>query len=158
MHVDNKPIEFGRKAPKRTLGLLKAIIAFGGKGVPEQRLADALWPELEGDAAHELVGTVVAEELAHTVAEQIRFGAESFELVGLAEKSQHAVAHETGRRLVENEQPGTVCERGRKRGFHAHAMGKVAQPAIRRQVELLHQIRSERVVPRRIERLQIFNN
>lgn len=53
VHVDDKPIEFGRKAPKRTLALLKAIIAFGGKDVPEQRLADALWPEQEGDAAHE---------------------------------------------------------------------------------------------------------
>jgi DNA-binding SARP family transcriptional activator len=51
--VDDKPIEFKRKAPKRTLALLKAIVAFGGKDVPEQRLADALWPEQEGDAAHE---------------------------------------------------------------------------------------------------------
>jgi DNA-binding SARP family transcriptional activator len=53
VQVGSKPMMIGRKAPKRTLALLKAIIAFGGKDVPEQRLADALWPEQDGDAAHE---------------------------------------------------------------------------------------------------------
>lgn len=51
--IGDKPLEFGRKAPKRTLLLLRALIAMGGKDVPEQRLADALWPDLEGDAALE---------------------------------------------------------------------------------------------------------
>jgi DNA-binding SARP family transcriptional activator len=53
VQVEDKPLDFGRKAPKRTLALLKAIVALGGSDVPEQRLADALWPEQEGDAAHE---------------------------------------------------------------------------------------------------------
>jgi ATP/maltotriose-dependent transcriptional regulator MalT len=51
--LDDKPLEFGRKAPKRTIALLKALIALGGKDISEQRLADALWPDLEGDAALE---------------------------------------------------------------------------------------------------------
>jgi pentatricopeptide repeat protein len=51
--LNDKRLEFGRKAPKRTIALLKALIALGGRDVPEQRLADALWPDLEADAAHE---------------------------------------------------------------------------------------------------------
>jgi DNA-binding SARP family transcriptional activator len=51
--VNDSPLTFGRKAPKRTIALLKALIAFGGTAVGEQRLADALWPDLEGDAALE---------------------------------------------------------------------------------------------------------
>ena len=49
--IGENPLTFGRKAPKRTLALLKALIAFGGIEVPEQRLADVLWPDLDGDAA-----------------------------------------------------------------------------------------------------------
>lgn len=44
-----------RKAPRRLLQLLKAIVAFGGRDVPAQRLVDALWSDVEGDAgAHAL--------------------------------------------------------------------------------------------------------
>jgi DNA-binding SARP family transcriptional activator len=45
------PLEFSRKAPKKTLALLKVLIAEGGVNVREQRLLDALWPDEEGDAA-----------------------------------------------------------------------------------------------------------
>jgi LuxR family transcriptional regulator, maltose regulon positive regulatory protein len=51
--VDEKPLEFGRKVPKRTLALLKAVIALGGSEVAEQKLIDCLWPEQDGDAAVE---------------------------------------------------------------------------------------------------------
>jgi DNA-binding SARP family transcriptional activator len=47
-----KPIEFGRKAPRKILALLKAVIALGGADVSESALIDALWPDEEGDAAH----------------------------------------------------------------------------------------------------------
>jgi DNA-binding SARP family transcriptional activator len=47
-----KSIEFGRKTPRKTLALLKALIALGGTAVPESVLVDALWPNDEGDAAH----------------------------------------------------------------------------------------------------------
>jgi LuxR family maltose regulon positive regulatory protein len=50
---DGQPITFSRKAPKKVIALLKAIIAFGGRDVSERKLTDALWPDEEGDAAHD---------------------------------------------------------------------------------------------------------
>ncbi|HET6757499.1 MAG TPA: BTAD domain-containing putative transcriptional regulator [Burkholderiales bacterium] len=50
---DDEPITFSRKAPKKVISLLKAIIALGGQNVPERRLMDALWPDDEGDQASE---------------------------------------------------------------------------------------------------------
>lgn len=50
--LDDQPITFSRKAPKKTIALLKVLIAMGGLEVDEQRLIDALWPDDEGDAAH----------------------------------------------------------------------------------------------------------
>ena len=47
-----RPIEFGRKAPRKLLALLKALIALGGTAVSESALIDALWPDEDGDAAH----------------------------------------------------------------------------------------------------------
>jgi len=57
--VNDAPLEFGRKAPKRTIALLKAIIALGGKDVREQRVCDALWPDLEGDAARDALAAAL---------------------------------------------------------------------------------------------------
>lgn len=51
--VDGKPVTFGRKAQKRPLDLLKALIAFGGRDVRDTRVIEALWPEAEGDAARQ---------------------------------------------------------------------------------------------------------
>jgi DNA-binding SARP family transcriptional activator len=48
----DKPIEFSRKAQQRPLTLLKALIALGGKNIAEDRIADLLWPDAEGDMAH----------------------------------------------------------------------------------------------------------
>lgn len=44
--------EYSRKLPRKVLALLKAIIAFGGVDVPEQKLMSVLWPDEDGDAAH----------------------------------------------------------------------------------------------------------
>jgi DNA-binding SARP family transcriptional activator len=38
---------------RRPLELLQALVALGGRGVDDHRLADALWPEAEGDAARQ---------------------------------------------------------------------------------------------------------
>jgi hypothetical protein len=51
VRVGGKLLEFSRKLPRKTLLLLKAIIALGGKEVPEQALCDALWRDEDGDAA-----------------------------------------------------------------------------------------------------------
>jgi ATP/maltotriose-dependent transcriptional regulator MalT/DNA-binding SARP family transcriptional activator len=45
------------KTPQRPLELLRALIAFGGRAVPAQRLVDALWPEADGDAGHVALDT-----------------------------------------------------------------------------------------------------
>jgi LuxR family transcriptional regulator, maltose regulon positive regulatory protein len=49
--VDDAPLRFEKKAPRRPLALLKALLACGGRNVPEERLTDALWPDEEADAA-----------------------------------------------------------------------------------------------------------
>lgn len=48
--LDNKPPQYSRKVPRTVLALLKAIIAYGGHEVPEEKLIDALWPDDDGDA------------------------------------------------------------------------------------------------------------
>jgi DNA-binding SARP family transcriptional activator len=49
---DDKPVEYSRKAPKKPLSLLKALIVSGGREVPENNLIDMLWPEADGDLGH----------------------------------------------------------------------------------------------------------
>ncbi len=48
---DGKAVRFEGRTQKRALDLLKALIAFGGREVSEQKLCDALWPAAEADAA-----------------------------------------------------------------------------------------------------------
>lgn len=49
---DGKPIQFARKVQQKPLAMLKALIAFGGEKVREDQIADALWPDSDGDMAH----------------------------------------------------------------------------------------------------------
>jgi len=49
--LDGEPVRFARKVQRKPLALLKALIAFGGRGVREELVMDALWPDAEGDAA-----------------------------------------------------------------------------------------------------------
>lgn len=51
LEIDGAPAAFGRKVPRRPLMLLKALACFGGLEVPITKLADALWPDLDGDDA-----------------------------------------------------------------------------------------------------------
>jgi DNA-binding SARP family transcriptional activator len=48
--IDERPLTFRGKSQKKPLELLKAVIAFGGRNVREERLIEALWPDAEGDA------------------------------------------------------------------------------------------------------------
>ena len=48
---DGQPVKFEGKAQKKTLELLKALVALGGREVSEQRLCDILWPDTEADDA-----------------------------------------------------------------------------------------------------------
>lgn len=49
---DGAPIAFSHKTPKKPIALLKVILAFGGRDVSGRQLTDTLWPDEEGDAAH----------------------------------------------------------------------------------------------------------
>jgi len=54
---EDDPLKFSRKAQQRPLSMLKALIALGGKEVREDQISDALWPEADGDVAHESFAT-----------------------------------------------------------------------------------------------------
>lgn len=56
---DDKPVQFSRKVQQKPLTMLKALVAFGGQEVPEERLLDALWPEAVGDVAHQAFATTL---------------------------------------------------------------------------------------------------
>ena len=49
---NEKPIQSPGKVQKKPLLLLKALIALGGKEIPEEQLSDMLWPDADGDQAH----------------------------------------------------------------------------------------------------------
>jgi len=49
---DGEPVRFSGKVQQKPLALLKALIAFGGKDVAEERCTDVLWPDADGDLAH----------------------------------------------------------------------------------------------------------
>ncbi len=56
---DEKPLQYPVRAPRVPLTLLKAIIAFGSRGVKEDQLVDTLWPEADGDTAHQTFKTTL---------------------------------------------------------------------------------------------------
>jgi LuxR family transcriptional regulator, maltose regulon positive regulatory protein len=56
---DGEPLRFSGKAQRKPLDLLMALLALGGREVPQAKLADALWPESEGDAAYRALITTV---------------------------------------------------------------------------------------------------
>jgi DNA-binding SARP family transcriptional activator len=50
--LDDVPLRFTGKAQRRPLDLLMALISLGGRNVSALRLAEAVWPDADGDAAH----------------------------------------------------------------------------------------------------------
>lgn len=53
IYNDEKKLEFTGKSPRRIISLLKVLLACGGNGVSEETLSDILWPNSDGDAAHD---------------------------------------------------------------------------------------------------------
>jgi LuxR family transcriptional regulator, maltose regulon positive regulatory protein len=49
----------GRKAQRKPLELLQAVLAAGPRGVREAEVADLLWPDADGDAARTALGTAL---------------------------------------------------------------------------------------------------
>ncbi len=56
---DEKPLYYPVRAPRVPLTLLKAVVAFGSEGVKEDQLIDTLWPETDGDTAHQTFKTTL---------------------------------------------------------------------------------------------------
>ncbi len=50
--INEKPLKLTGKGQKKTIELLKALIAKGGREVHEEKLSEILWPDADGDAAH----------------------------------------------------------------------------------------------------------
>ena len=57
--VDGKPLPFARKTRQKPLLLLKALIALGGREVPDEQVSEILWPEADGDLAHQALATTL---------------------------------------------------------------------------------------------------
>jgi len=51
LQIEDRPVSFSGKAPKKPLELLKALVATGGTDVDTGWLGEQLWPDAEGDAA-----------------------------------------------------------------------------------------------------------
>ncbi len=49
----------GARAQSRALELLKALVAFGGRRIPLERIADALWPRIDSDYAQRSLTTTL---------------------------------------------------------------------------------------------------
>jgi len=54
-----KPLQFSRKVRQKPLLMIKALIALGGKEVTEEQMTDVLWPDAEGDLAHQSFATTL---------------------------------------------------------------------------------------------------
>ncbi len=56
---DEQLLDVDASAHHRPLDLLKVLIAFGGVGVSDERISEALWPDADGDAARRTFGTTL---------------------------------------------------------------------------------------------------
>ena len=56
---DGEPWTAGRRAPRKRVELLQALAVLGGRDVPEHALAEALWPDSDGDAAQHALETTL---------------------------------------------------------------------------------------------------
>ena len=56
---DGEPLALSRKTPKRLFTLIKAILALGGRDAPREQIIDAVWGDLDGDAAHQSFDTAI---------------------------------------------------------------------------------------------------
>ena len=59
LRVDGTHVEWPRKAQQKPVDLLRALIAYGGRGVAASKLVDELWPDALGDAAANALKTTL---------------------------------------------------------------------------------------------------
>lgn len=53
IEIEGQPLRFSGRAQQRPLDLLKVLIASPGREVAEEQLAEMLWPDADGDMAHQ---------------------------------------------------------------------------------------------------------
>jgi hypothetical protein len=56
---NGEPLRSGRKAQKKPLEMLRFLVAHGEEGMRQDLLAEALWPDSEGDTARFALGTTL---------------------------------------------------------------------------------------------------
>lgn len=56
---DDEPLRPLRKAQHKPLELIKVLCAFGGHSIHQDQVTEALWPDAEGDAAEQALGTTL---------------------------------------------------------------------------------------------------
>jgi hypothetical protein len=54
-----EPLAVGKKEQKKPLEMLRLLVAYGPAGLRQATLAEALWPDADGDAAHHALGTTI---------------------------------------------------------------------------------------------------
>lgn len=60
IHHKDKPLALSStKTPRKTLDMLMTLICAGRKGIPREKIADLLWPETDGDRAHQNMNTTL---------------------------------------------------------------------------------------------------
>ncbi|MCF6323857.1 MAG: hypothetical protein L3J89_05960 [Gammaproteobacteria bacterium] len=59
IYIDGQRLEAPARSRPKLFALLKTLIAFGGTQVREERISENVWPDAEGDAAHQLFDTTL---------------------------------------------------------------------------------------------------
>jgi DNA-binding SARP family transcriptional activator len=80
--IDGEAVHFDRKTPRRTLDLVKCIVALGAAGAGRESIASALWPDAEGDAARSALEVTLfrlRRLLGHKSAAQLSHGVVRFD-------------------------------------------------------------------------------
>lgn len=140
---DEDPIRFSGKAQRKPVELLMALIALGGREVPTAELADALWPEAEGDAAYRALITnlqrlrqllerpyaiVLSGTLVSINRELVWVDSWAFErLLNRSEQAQREGSHELAQELYEKAM----------RLYHSSFLEQVGEPWARSRRERL---------------------
>lgn len=57
--IEGKPVRSLGRVQKKPIKMLKALIALGGRAVSEAQMSGSLWPEADGDMAHQSFATTL---------------------------------------------------------------------------------------------------
>jgi two-component SAPR family response regulator len=66
---EEKPLAKSYKVQQRPLQMLKALVSMGGRNVSEEQMTDVLWPEADGDLAHQSFTTTLSR-LRHLLGDE----------------------------------------------------------------------------------------